>query len=203
MVRLVNPTHVIHLHGDNQESRFWFREELAPINTHNYHHSLGWLLTPPNPCDKPRPPDHPCLPNSNDQPHPQTGEASSHVRQSDQIDFPEYSTGSIPNDVVSSTTCVTSVKHSKRKCRRLKLKRLLNRRKTLKTAQPSLSKAKAVNTKFLHRVKLKADLSKGLFKRGKLMHRRCSKASRDTGWKRCGVFQLFSHLTNPHTIQTR
>lgn len=206
LLRLVSPTHVIHLHGDHQEPGFqsyWFCEELLPFNITNCHHSPGWLLTPPNSCDQPCPPD------SFDQPHPPTGETlrqrGSHIRQIDSPEMTEHSTNSeIVPSAIPETWVTTAKQGRKTLLRRFQPKRLCNKRKRIvKVAQPSLSKGKAVSRKFLHRAKLRADLSMGLFRARRQTHRRHSKAAQNTGWRRCGVFQLFSHLTNPYAAQIR
>jgi len=179
LLQLIAPTHVIHLRGDSTE--------IEPINATNFPHSLGWLLLAP--------------PNSCDQPHPQIEETfsqnSDHERQIGSLGTVEHLTDELANECSDCTEGITTeashvnTKKNKRKlCKRLKFKRLLNKRK-------------AISKKFVYRAKLRADLSKGLLRAARQKYSRHSEALKDAGWKNCGLFQLFSHFTNPYSPQIR
>lgn len=222
LLRLISPTHVILLHGEKQETGFqrhWFREELVPINPARCYHSLGWLLAPPSSCDQPQPPnfnnqphpsyscDHTYLSDVDIQPHPPIGETDREtgncVRE---LESPEKTEQSTDCETVPSpeTSWMTTANQSKRTLsRRLRFKRLFNRRKGIVT-QPSLIKGKAVSKKFLHRAKLrKADFAKELLRARRHAHQQHLRAPQDAAWRCCGMFQLFSHLTDSYTTRAR
>ena len=127
------------------------------------------------------------------------------MRESESLEETEHSDCEIVPSPTPETSWMTTANQSKRILnRRLRLKRLFNRRKRIiQVIQPSLGKGKAVSKKFLHRAKLKADLSKGLLRARRDAHRQHPQAPQDTGWRRCGMFQLFSHSTISYTTQAR
>lgn len=209
LLRLISPSHVIHLHGDKGPGHrvYWFREELVPVEAFkNFHHSPGWLLTPPNSCSEPHPPD------SDNQSHPSVAETSKqrggHVRRT-QTESPETTQHSTDSDsepvaVPEASRWVSAAQEDSKRIlastsRKLKLKRLLNKKKkTVRVGQPSLSKGKALGRKSLHR--LKANLLKDPRRQAR---KQIYKVLHDTSWKSCGVFQFFSYLVNPYKTQIK
>ena len=174
-----------------------------PINTDTCHYSLGWLLAPPSSCDQLHPSD------SNNQLHSphscdylyqsDTKEGSSQVQES--LEIIELSTDS---EAVPSPTPERSrmaiANPGKKIHRRPSHKRPFNRRKRISIVQPTFSKRKPAGKKSFHRMKLR-DTSKQPLRAQKHTHRQCS--SQDTGWRRCGMFQLLSHITNPYVSKSR
>lgn len=227
LLRLISPTHIIHLLYDCQGSAsgfqdFWFRKELALVNVASSHHSFGWLLTSPSSCDQLYP-----SPDSHDQPCPLSEDVSIHRDNCEnplvQIGSPEtteLSTDEFTNEfsdssVVAETLAipeisrVTTAKRSgktiKSTLRKVKFKRLCNKRKKriVKVAlvHTGLCKGKSISKKFHHRAKLRTELSRGILRTARRRH---NQPPQGTSWKTCGLFQLFSHLiTNHHSTQTR
>lgn len=208
LLQLISPTHVIHLHGGQQEpgyQSYWFRQ-LVPIDTANSHCSLGWLLAPSNSCDQPHPPN-----SDSNQPYPLIGETSKHrdncAEESVEIQSSEMSEHLTDSEtVLSAIPNVSQVPIAKLRkgltTRRSKLNRRLMIRKRRRAYKVALSKGKAFGEQYLHRAKLKADLSYVLSRARKKALRRTSKATQDTGWRCHGVYQLFSHHINPYSTQT-
>ena len=219
MLRLISPTHVVLLHGHQQETGFqshWFREELAPIDPVRCYHSLGWLLAPPSSCDQPHPSNfnnqlRPC-----DHTYPSdvpTGETdreiSNRARESESSEETDKSMDCeiVPTPETSWMTTANQSKGTLRlTCKRLRFKRRFNRRKGIVT-QPSLIKGKAVSKKFLHRAKLRKANFSSLSRGRRHTHQQHLQLKapqlQDTGWRRCGMFQLFSYPTDSYTTQAR
>ena len=177
-----------------------------PINAVTCHYSLGWLLAPPSSCDQLHPSE------LNNQPRPphscdylcssDTKERSSQVQES--LEIIEISTDS---EVVSSPTpersrmdVVNQGKKIKSTHKRSSHKRPFNRRKRISIVQPMFSKRKPAGKKSFHRMKLR-DTSKQPLRAPRHAHKQCS--SQDTGWRRCGMFRLLSHITNPYVSKSR
>jgi len=203
LLRLINPSHVIHLTTGNRSldmtynPNAWFSRDLVPVNDFTYHHCLGWLLPPPAQCSL----------------DATSSDTSGYVSKflSDQCSSEFLSDGETATTTETDTAAVTLskgtmvIKKWKMKARRKKLKRLRERKKHIPA---QLTSPRTTFIKRKHRCyHVKSQTRWSRRTHNNTQHRTHNSTQhrtlQNTNWQTCGPFQLLTFCTTSHFVQSR